>query len=239
MDLLIAILKLSIAIYPGARILSREPAKAYIDGLTFKINGYLSTFKDTTTQNALWNIYTLLGRTFAFLSITFILTSIFAAHAEIKLPSELLLNWLTVTGITFLLWVSVPWNLDHRIYIKKLIFGSPLLLIPLTPILSEVQRQMIGVNFMSGLQKIAPLASLHQAVGGNEPLFAAALSGIFFVAYIAIPYVFSWAILFPIFYIFMGLISLMQRVLRFIHIHLHENLLDAIMAILAILVSTT
>ena len=232
--MLIIFLKVIVAIYGVTKlIVAKDPAKLFFNTIDFKINGFLFSLKNQSVKKVLLRA----SKALLWVNVLLFIIFLLAALLFKPLPKEFLLNWSLIFIITFLVNISIPWNLDHSRVFKKYVLKSPLLLIPATPIFSLILEIIFQVDILSTFFTISPIESLYYLVGENRWYFTVSLSLIFLVVYIYVPYIQFWIFLLPIFYLFLGLTYLMQLSLRVIHRYLNENLLKVIMGGLTIFVA--
>ena len=111
------------------------------------------------------------------------------------------------------------------------------MIIPAAPILSLVIEFIYGIDMLSLFTQLPEGQNLLTSLNSSRIYFAAALSIIFFVFYVLIPYLIFWLIFLPIFYKFLLSTKLTQMLLELIHKYLNENILAAIMGISAVILA--
>ena len=232
--MVLSLLKILVALYGATKLLGAKGAsKHFFDALDFRANRFLISLKEEEVHNVLWATYRALFK----FNIALVVLIIVLSFVIKPLPSSFVLNWASAFFASFLFTMSVPWNLDHTRYVKRHFFSSPVVFIPAFPILSIPLGVFYGMDFLEPLRAVAPFSLLNEAVGGGHWKFSLALSSIFFIIYIVIPYILFWLILLPSFYFLMLSTKGTQLLLDFVHRHMNENILAVIMGVLAVVLA--
>ncbi len=232
--MVLSLLKIIVALYGATKLLGAKGAsKEFFDALDFRANKFLISLKEEEVHNVLWASYRALFK----FNIALIIIFIVMSFAIRPLPTPFVLNWGNVFFASFLFTMAVPWNLDHAQYAKKHFFSSPVVFVPAFPLLSLPLGVFYGIDFLEPLRAVAPFSLLDDAVGGNVWKFSLALSGIFFIIYMIIPYILFWLILLPTFYVLMLCIKCTQFILVIVHKHMNENILAVIMGVAAVVLA--
>lgn len=232
--MVVTFLKILVALYGAEKLIAaKDPARSFFDKIDFSANRFLVSLKNEEAKAVLLKT----SRSLFIFNALLFLIFIIGAFVFKPLPRDFILNWSVLFISTVLLNIAIPWNLDHIGFIKRFFIGSPLMLIPVAPILSLALGAFYQIDMLDIFTTIPQGKELLEYFNGNRLYFAASLSGILFILYVVIPYIQFWVICFPIFYVFLISVKLMQTVLHTIHSKLNENILAVIMGVLAVILA--
>lgn len=208
------------------------PPKEFFDRIDFNANRFLRSLKDNKVRNVLLSFNALLMK---FL-MALILVLFIAAYFFSPLSLAFQLNWFSLFGLSALFSMSIPWNLDHKNYVKKYFFGSFIMLIPLAPLIALMVGKYARIDLFESFRTL-PLPRLHEYTNGDDLTLAFILAGIFFVIYVIIPYVLFWILFLPVFYSMMFFVKTFQKFLDYVHRYIDENILLVLMGLTTIVIA--
>lgn len=222
MDILIPLIKVFVYAYiPVRAIANKDPAKVFFDRIDFRANHFLCSFKDESVKTVLRHIQKALFKVNVAILLLVIFSALFFPDS-----SRALIRFLTPIFAAFAVTVfCISWNMNHREVAKKYFLDTPLILLPITPLVGAAAEAYTGQPLVTALPGVR--LSMDMMGVGLWPVAALLSIGIFIV-YVALPYVMFWLVLAPAFYAFIVLISGMQWFLRGLHRYVATNLMDAL-----------
>ncbi len=226
MEIVILILKVLVYVYFGARtVLVLDKSKVLFDKLNFKGNQFLKSIRDEEVEAVLWQL-----RAFLIKVNIGIFIIICLGFFVFQSPSKEFIGfWYPAFGILAITIFSISWNMTHKKAVAKYILSGTSLLLVSSPFLFAAAVEFINLPVDQSIARIMSVLEL------GVWSFAAFISISFAVMYALLPYIVAWLVCYPIFYIEMALIYLMQQLLKFIEVWATTNLLDAVVFILGLI----
>jgi hypothetical protein len=226
MEIVILILKVLVYVYFGARtVLVLDKSKVLFDKLNFKGNQFLKSIRDEEVEAVLWQLRAFLIKVNIGVFIIICL-GVFVFQPPSK---EFIGFWYPAFGILAITIFSISWNLTHKEVVAKYILSGNSLLLVSSPFLLAAAVEFLNLPVDQSIARIMSVLEL------GVWSFAAFISISFAVMYVLLPYIVAWLVCYPIFYIEMALIYLMQQLLKFIEVWATTNLLDAVVFILGLI----